>query len=67
MLNLINSQIAHELDINEDDAQGLTRQLRQGVMAVAATPELSGAVEIGEVYLIAGHKDQHAYVRKRGV
>jgi len=37
-LNLSNRQIAHELDINEDDAQQFTRQLRQGVVAAATTP-----------------------------
>ena len=66
-LNLSNRQIAHELGINEDDAQHLTRQLRQGVVAAAATPELSGTVEVDEVYLVAGHKGQHAEVQKKGV
>lgn len=65
-LNLSNRQIAHELGINEDDAQQLTRQLRQGVVAAATTPELSGTVEVDEVYLIAGHKGQHAEVQKSG-
>jgi len=46
-LNLSHRQIAHELGINEDDAQPLTRQLRQGVVATATTPELSGAIETG--------------------
>ena len=66
-LNLSNRQIAHELGINEDDAQHLTRQLRQEVVAAAATPELSGTVEVDEVYLVAGHKGQHAEVQKKGV
>ncbi|WP_407542883.1 hypothetical protein Q0M94_24720 (plasmid) [Deinococcus radiomollis] len=69
-LNLSNRQIAHELGIIFVDAQQLTRltrQLRQGVVAAATTPELSGTVEIDEVYLVAGHKGQHAEVQKRGV
>ena len=66
-LNLSHRQIAHELGINEDDAQGLTRQLREGVVAAATTPELSGTIEVDEVYLVAGHKGQHAEVQKRGV
>ena len=65
-LNLSNRQIAHELGINEDDAQQLTRQLRQGVVEASTTPNLSGTVEIDEVYLVAGHKGQHAEVQKRG-
>ncbi len=63
-LNLSNRQIAHELGINEDDAQHMTRQLRGGVVEASTTPELSGTVEIDEVYLIAGHKGQHAEVQK---
>ncbi|MGY2897168.1 hypothetical protein, partial [Deinococcus sp. UYEF24] len=51
---------------NEDDAQQLTRQLREGVVAAATTPELSGTIEIDEVYLVAGHKGQHAEVQKSG-
>ena len=65
-LNLSNRQIAHELGINEDDAQQLTRQLREGVVAAATTPELSGTIEVDEVYLVAGHKGQHAEVQKSG-
>ncbi len=38
-LNLSNRQSAHELGINEDDAQGLIRRLRQGV--AAAPPPLN--------------------------
>ena len=64
-LNLSNRQIAHELGINEDDAQQLTRQFRQGVVE-ASTPTLSGTVESDEVYLVAGHKGQHAEVQKSG-
>ena len=44
----------------------MTRQLRQGVVEASTTPNLSGTVEIDEVYLVAGHKEQHAEVQKRG-
>lgn len=32
-LNLSNRQIAHELNLNKDDAQAMTTQLRQGIVA----------------------------------
>jgi hypothetical protein len=32
-LNLSNRQIAKELDLNEDDVQQMTTQLREGVVA----------------------------------
>lgn len=66
-LNLSNRQIAHELSLNEDDAQQMTQILRQGVVAASTTPLLSGTVEVDEVYLIAGHKGQPREVQKRGV
>lgn len=66
-LNLSNRQIAHELGLNEDDAQQMTQTLRQGVVDASTTPLLSGPVEVDEVYLIAGHKGQSREVQKRGV
>ena len=65
-LNLSNRQIAHELGLNEDDAQQMTRDLRQSVVDASTTPLLSGTVEIDEVYLVAGHKGQPSEVQKRG-
>ena len=65
-LNLSNRQIARELGLNEDDAQSMTQHLRRGVVEASITPTLSGTVEIDEVYLVAGHKGQHAEVQKRG-
>lgn len=65
-LNLSNRQIAHELGLNEDDAQQMTQDLRQGVVKASPTPSLSGTVEIDEVYLVAGHKGQPGEVQKRG-
>jgi hypothetical protein len=31
-LNLSNEQIAHELDVNDSDAQQMTTQLREGIV-----------------------------------
>ena len=66
-LNLSNRQIAHELGLNEDDAQNMTRSLRQGVGDASTTPTLSGMVEIDEVYLVAGHKGQSDLVKTNAV
>jgi len=48
------------------DVQVMTEQLRRGL--VAKTPEvtLKGEVEIDEVYVVAGHKEQPKEVAKRG-
>src|SRR4051795_6029893 len=65
-LNLSNRQIAHELDLSESDAQEMTEQLRDGIVARTPPATLSGEVEIDEVYVVAGHKGQPAEVEKRG-
>ena len=44
-LNLSNRQIAHELGIDEEDAQQMTPQLRRGVVDASTTPILSGTVD----------------------
>jgi transposase-like protein len=64
-LNLSNEQIAQELDLNGDNVQKMTSQLREGI--VKRTPEvtLSGAVECDEVYVTAGHKGHSEAVKKR--
>lgn len=62
--SISNRQIAHELGLNEDDAQDMTRSLRQGVVEASTTPTLAGTVEIDEVYLVAGHKGQSDLVKK---
>ena len=64
-LNLSNEQIAQELDLNSDDAQKMTSQLREGI--VERTPEvtLSGEVECDEVYVTAGHKGHPEAVKKK--
>ena len=64
-LNLSNRQIASELDLNADDVQAMTTCLREGLAAKAQTPELSGIVEIDEVYVVAGHKGNPEAVRKK--
>jgi transposase-like protein len=65
-LNLSNRQIALELGLSPSDVQAMTEQLRQGLVATAPDVELTGEVEIDEVYVVAGHKGQPAAVAKRG-
>jgi transposase-like protein len=65
-LNVSNRQIAHELGLNEGDAQCMTGQLRHGVVADQPEPVLSGAVECDEVYVVAGHKGHPGAVVKKG-
>jgi len=65
-LNLSNRQIAGELSLAVSDVQGMTEQLRRGLVAKAPAVELTGEVEIDEVYVVAGHKGQPAAVAKRG-
>ncbi len=65
-LNLSNRQIAGELGLDASDAQTMTEQLRRGLIAKAPTVELTGEIEIDEVYVVAGHKGQPDEVAKRG-
>jgi len=65
-LNLSNTQIAHELDLNEDDVQQMTQQLRSGIVAKKPAVILEGEVECDEVYVVAGHKGQPDAVKKKG-
>ena len=64
-LNLSNRQIAQELELSVPDVQTMTDQLRHGL--VVKTPAVQLAVEIDEVYVVAGHKGQPAAVAKGGV
>jgi transposase-like protein len=64
-LNLSNRQIAHELDLNEDDVQAMTEQLRSGLVAKMPAVRLEGTVEADEVYVVAGHKGNPAAVAKK--
>lgn len=65
-LNLSNHQIAHELDLNKDDAQQMTSQLRQGMVRKKPSPTLTDEVECDEVYIVAGHKGKPDEVVKKG-
>ena len=65
-LNLSNLQITLELGLDASDVQAMTEQLRHGLVAKAPAVELTGEVEIDEVYVVAGHKGQPAAVAKRG-
>jgi transposase-like protein len=65
-LNLSNRQIAQELDLNKDEVQQMTRQLRQGILAKRPAVTLEGTVECDEVYVVAGHKGQPEQVQKKG-
>ena len=65
-LDLSTRQIAQELGLDGSDVQAMTEQLRRGLAAKAPPVRLEGEVEIGEVYVVAGHKGQPAAVAKRG-
>jgi hypothetical protein len=65
-LNLSNHQIAQELDLNKDDAQQMTSQLRQGMVRKKPSPTLTDEVECDEVYIVAGHKGKPDAVVKKG-
>ena len=64
-LNLSNEQIAQELDLNNDDAQKMTTQLREGIVERKPKVTLSGEVECDEVYVVAGHKGKPEEVKKK--
>ena len=55
-----------ELGLDASDVQAMTEQLRSGLVAKTPAVELTGEVEIDEVYVVAGHKGQPAAVAKRG-
>src|SRR5919205_4567282 len=59
-LNLSNRQIAQELDLGVSDVQAMTEALRHGLTAKRPPSLLRGAVEIGEGYVVAGHKGRPA-------
>ena len=63
-LNLSNSQIAGELNLNKDDAQYMAQILRSGIVEKKPEVVLSGEVEFDEVYVVAGHKGNPAAVKK---
>ena len=55
-LNLSNSQIAQELELDPDSAHEMATLLRNGILAKEPEVILSGEVECDEVYIVAGHK-----------
>jgi transposase-like protein len=65
-LNLSNEQIAKELDLDPDDAQGMTTALRERLVLGKPEVILSGEVECDEVDVVAGHKGHPEAVRKKG-
>jgi transposase-like protein len=65
-LNLSNRQIAQELGLSQPEVQLMTEQLRRGLAAQLPPARLEGAVEIDEVYVVAGHKGRPADVAKGG-
>jgi hypothetical protein len=64
-LNLSNQQIAQELDLNKDEVQQMTCQLRAGIVTHKPQVRLSGEVECDEVYVVAGHKGHPEAVQKK--
>ena len=64
-LNLSNTQIAQELDLNEDDVQRMSQQLRSGIVAKKPEVILEGEVECDEVYVVAAHKGQPDAAKKK--
>ena len=54
------------MGLDGSDMQAMTEQLRHGLVANAPEVELTGEVEIDEVYVVAGHKGQPKEVAKRG-
>lgn len=57
-LNLSNHQISDELDLNKDDTQQMTSQLRSGIVQKKPEVILDEEVEIDEMYMVAGFKGQ---------
>ena len=65
-LNLSNHQIGQELNLNKDDVQQMTAQLRTGIVVKKPKVRLTGEAECDEMYLIAGHKGQPEVVKSKG-
>lgn len=64
-LNISNAQIAKELDVSERTVSDMCDKLRKKVFEERPTVELSGEVELDEVYVVAGHKGRPDSVKKR--
>ena len=65
-LNISNSLIAQELDLNISNVQKMTRQFREAVCSKQGDVVLSDEVECDEVYIVAGHKGQPKAVKQKG-
>ena len=63
-LNLSNQQIAAEWNLSVTQAQEMTTELRQGLVARQPPVVLEGEVECDEVYVVAGHKGHPDAVKK---
>lgn len=64
-LNLSNNQIAQELGLSQSESQHIAEQIRTGVIMRKQPVQLSGDVEIDEVYVIAGHKGIPEAIKNR--
>ena len=64
-LNLSNSQIAQELELDPDSVLDMATQLRRGILAQQPAVVLSGEVECDEVSVVAGHQGHPEAVKKR--
>lgn len=64
-LNLSNHQISDELELNKDDTQQMTTQLRSGVVEKKPEVTLEKEVELDEMYLVAGFKGQPLKVAQK--
>lgn len=64
-LNMSNSQIAAELDLDPDVAQTMTMTLRREICARKPGCKLKGVVECDEAYVRAGHKAHPEAVRRK--
>ena len=68
-LNLSNRQISSELDLNKDDTQNMTSQLRSAIVEKKPEIVLDEEVEMDEVYVVAGFKgppDKVAQKQRKG-
>lgn len=65
-LNRSRRQIAQELELDDDDVQAMTTQLRQGIVDGKPSVKLTEAVECDAVSVTAGHKGNPDADRKKG-
>ena len=64
-LNVSYSQISRELDLSERTVHDMCDKLRRKVFEDRPVVQLSGEVELDEVYVVAGHKGHPEAVKKR--